>query len=398
MLRCTLLGRSSSVLTNFSTKSNTHFITLNREKALNSLNSDMIDLMLPFYKTVSAESSNINAVVIKGAGSKAFCAGGDVISMVKDIPKGTRKNFFYKEYQVNHSILSLPIPHVALWDGIVMGGGVGVSIHGSHRVVTEKATFAMPETAIGLFPDVGGSWFLPRLPIKGMGMFLALTGHRLKGVDLLHAGLATHYLPSEVMPLLESILSGNECQTMLSEAPDKSATKDSKSKIITNIIGALALKSANEKLVFASPPPFSLDPHIEAIAKHFGGAAAEESVEAIIDSLKSDTASEWSQKIAAGMDKCSPTSLKVSFQLQHRGAKITDPVDIFKMEYRVTQKMMETSDFNTGVTALLIDKSKEPVVWNPKTLADVSDDLVDAHFSPASHGIEWDPVDPFPSS
>ncbi|CUG91721.1 enoyl-hydratase isomerase family protein, putative [Bodo saltans] len=182
----------------------TRLVTLNREKALNALNVPMVAQMAKAY--IQEPHADPEAVyVLKGAGAKAFCAGGDVVTLVRDA--NAQREFFYNEYQLNYHILSMKQQQqVALWDGIVMGGGVGVSIHGKYRVASEKALFAMPETSIGLFPDVGGSWFLPRLPNKAIGLYLSLTGQRLKGADLKHAGLATHYVASSLIPQLEEAL------------------------------------------------------------------------------------------------------------------------------------------------------------------------------------------------
>ena len=182
------MSTSNEVL--FQVKNNVGLITLNRPKALNALNLNMGKAI---YAQLKEWEKSLNLVLIEGSGGKAFCAGGD-IRTITDLPKGSpiQGEFFYKEYMLNHLIGTLKIPYVALLDGITMGGGVGLSVHAPYRVVTSKTLFAMPETGIGLIPDVGGSFFLPRLEGE-LGTFLALTGHRLKGgSDCLHAGIATH--------------------------------------------------------------------------------------------------------------------------------------------------------------------------------------------------------------
>jgi 3-hydroxyisobutyryl-CoA hydrolase len=347
-------------------------VTLNREKALNSLNLEMIELMLPHYEAWHKVPSNEMVVILKGAGPKAFCAGGDIVSLYKDEPKGMRKKFFYREYQLNYAIMSLHHPHVSLWDGIVMGGGVGVSVHGSHRVATEKAVFAMPETGIGPFPDVGGTWFLPRLnKHRGLGLYLALTGQRLKGADLYHAGIATHYIESQHLGYLEALL--NEV---------------GHGKEVTPLL--------NTKAVPEKPPKFSLESQLESIAKYFG--SAETSVESIIDHLKTATGAEaeWANKQLDTLSKMSPTSLKVTHELFKRGGKLRSAIEMFKLEYNTTQHIMhETKDFFTGVNALLIEKHNKPV-WEPKTLEEVTEAAVKAHFNPAQ--VEWHPHHPYPET
>ena len=172
-------------------------IHLNRPQALNALTASMIEAMT--FKLASwAADRDIDAVAISGAGDRAFCAGGDVRALydARSDPASTyRADFYRDEYSLNRQIYRFPKPYVALIDGITMGGGVGVSVHGTHRVVTERATFAMPETGIGLFPDVGGGHFLPRCP-GAIGMYLGLTGARLKAADCLYAGIASHFVPS----------------------------------------------------------------------------------------------------------------------------------------------------------------------------------------------------------
>lgn len=347
---------------------NARLITLNREKALNALNTEMVDELAAIYKSPHANPHHI--VIMKGAGSKAFCAGGDVVSIVKDTPPGTKSEFFYKEYQVNYHIKTMAQKQVSLWDGIVMGGGVGMSIHGAYRVASEKALFAMPETGIGLFPDVGGSWFLPRLPVKGLGLYLALTGRRLKGADLLHGGLATHYVPSANIPALEAQLCNIQHTTQVGDILSHFSAKPSEI------------------------PPFSLAKDLQLIERIFEPYVT---VEDMVANLRAD-GSDVAVSLADGLLKCSPTALKVSHELFVRGAKITDPRDIFVMEYFATQRAMQLGDFTAGVTALLIEKTNKPV-WSPPTLHEVSKELVNSHFVPATPTTAtWSPDIPYASA
>lgn len=185
-------------------------MTLNRPKALNALTCSMVEDMAAILREWESKPS-IGVVLLKGSGDRAFCAGGDVKAVVQLGRKGdyeTALRFFRSEYQLNYAIASLSKPYVALIDGITMGGGAGVSIHGKYRVATEKTVFAMPECAIGLMPDIGASYFLTRLLRPPLGLYLALTGARLKGIDVMHAGLATHYVPTHLLGRLEKAVLG----------------------------------------------------------------------------------------------------------------------------------------------------------------------------------------------
>lgn len=344
-----------------------HLVTLSREKSLNALNIPMVNALREYYTELHKAPADSLVVVMTGAGSKAFCAGGDVVSIVKDTPKGCRQRFFYEEYQADHLVATLNQPHIALWNGIVMGGGVGISVHGRYRVACEKSLFAMPETGIGLFPDVGGSWVLSRLPHEGLGMYLALTGARLKGSDLLHAGLATHYVAVENFDKLR--------QELLNASP-----ADVK-KILKAHGGDLKA--------------FSLESNLGDIASCFGKQL--ESVEHIMDKLEKRD-DDWGRGLAATLSKMSPSSLKVSFECQRRAASHKSIAETFAMEYNVTQRCMDTTDFNRGVTALLIDKSGEKPSWDPEALQLVTPDLVDKHFDAPSKAPIWHPTKPFDES
>lgn len=334
----------------FEEKGDKGLIILNRPKALNSLNHSMTKKLLPVLQ--QWESSK-KVVVIKGAGEKAFCAGGDVkvIAMALSEPGGEKvgREFFYDEYTLDHVIGTYKKPYVALISGIVMGGGVGVSVHGKYRVATETTLFAMPETAIGLFPDVGGSYFLPRLYGK-LGLYLGLTGHRLKGLDVKLAGIATHFVSSSRLPeLTDSLLAPGDVDV---------------AKILD--------KFDEQKL----SDEFSLAKHLKQIDNCFSG----DTVEEIINRLKKDN-SEWAQGVIETLGKMSPTSLKVAHKSINQG-KNQSLAECLKMEYNLDYNMvLKNSDFQEGIRALLIDKDQKPV-WNPKTLADVTDEYVNSKFSP----------------
>ncbi|CCD68384.1 3-hydroxyisobutyryl-CoA hydrolase, mitochondrial [Caenorhabditis elegans] len=331
-------------------------VTLNRPKALNALNLEMVR---EFYPKLQAwnSSSDVDLVILKGSGDKAFCAGGDVLAVVrsfKDSESGKEctmhKDFFREEYILNHLIGTLNKQYVCLIDGIVMGGGCGLSVNGRFRVATEKTMLAMPETALGLFPDVGGSYFLSRL--KGnLGMYLALTGYRLLGADAFHAGLATHFVESSELAKLEKEL-----------VNIKDVTENSVDEVI---------RSFEPKKI----PEFSLSKNLAQIRDSFKA----KSVEEILASLEKD-GSDWAKKQAATLGKMSPTSLKVTHRQITEGSKMSY-AKIFTMEYRLTQRFLADKDFHEGCRAILVDKDRKPK-WNPATLADVKDSVVDNYFSP----------------
>ncbi len=323
-------------------------ITLNRPKALNALTRDMCLAMTNRLRAWATDSA-IRAVAITGAGDKAFCAGGDIRALYETGRRAPDQAmlFYRDEYRLNTLIKEYPKPYVALIDGIAMGGGVGVSVHGSHRIVSENTLFAMPETGIGLFPDVGGSYFLPRL--RGgdlaLGLYLGLTGARLKAADTLFAGIATHFIPRQRHGEFLAALSAGEDITAACET-------------------------------LSSPPgPPPLDAELAAIHRHFSAAG----VEAILDSLRAE-ATDWTAKTADILETKSPTSLKVTFRQLQEGAHLSFR-DCMRMEYRLTRHFIEGHDFYEGVRAVVIDKDQAPR-WRPAHLADVSDETVGAYFAP----------------
>jgi enoyl-CoA hydratase len=288
----------------------------------------------------------VKAVVVRGAGERAFCAGGDIRALYASGQAGTSyaADFYRDEYRLNARIKHFPKPYVALLHGIVMGGGVGVSVHGSHRIADMSAVFAMPETGIGLFPDVGGSFFLPRLAGE-TGMYLALTGARLKADDVLYARVATHCLAAAGWEaLLERLAAG--------ETPD-------------GALGELQSQTG-------TPP---LAEHRAAIDSLF----AHGSVEAILVALD-EKGGAWGQSVAATIRAKSPTSLKLTFRQLREGRSLPFD-DCMRMEFRMVSRITKGHDFYEGVRATIIDKDNAPH-WQPETLSQVGDTDVDAYFVP----------------
>lgn len=334
----------------FEVKGGIGHILLNRPKALNALTLVMCQHLLPKLQAW-AKDEEIKAVVVRGAGEKAFCAGGDIVRLYEDgrAGKSYPRDFWRTEYRCNTLIKNFPKPYIALVDGISMGGGVGLSEHGSYVVATERTMFAMPETGIGLFPDVGGSFFLSRLD-GAIGMYLALTGRRLKGAECVAWGVADTFVPSESVDALVAKLA--------SEATNDLAQ-------ITDVIGSFA-SSATEVDISAER---------EDIDKHFGKS----SVEDILASLDSD-GGEWAVAQAKTMRQKSPLSMKVTFRQIKEGAKL-DFADCMRMEWRLANRFAADHDFYEGVRALLVDKDMKPQ-WEPATLEDIDEVRVSAYFAP----------------
>jgi enoyl-CoA hydratase len=321
-------------------------ITLNRPYALNALTFAMVEEMSATLSRWAGDEA-VRHVVISARGDKAFCAGGDI----RELYEWGRANahekvfrFFRAEYLLNTLIKRFPKPYVALIDGLVMGGGVGVSVHGSHRVASQRLTFAMPETGIGFFPDVGGTYFLPRLPGEA-GMYFGLTGERCRTADALYAGIATHHVPGERF---------SELAEALSQADE---------------VDACLRRFA------ADPGAAGLSQRQGDIDRHFG----HDGVEAILASLESD-ASEWAQKTAASLRSKSPTSLKVTFRQLREGRNL-DFEACMRLEYRIVRQMFANPDLYEGIRAVVIDKDQKPR-WRPAALEEVSEADVAAYFAP----------------
>jgi len=332
-------------------------ITLNRPQALNALNLPMIRAMDAQLVTW-ADDKNIQAVAVRGAGDRAFCSGGDVKAVALEVQGGGNstlgRDFFREEYILNHRIFTYPKPYIALVNGIVMGGGKGISAHGSHRVVTENTLFAMPETNIGFFPDVGGGYFLPRCPGR-TGEYLALTSKRIKAIDTVYIGFGTHFLPSEhITPALDAF------------ADIKWDDRQKPAAQITQVLDQLC-----------APPPgeSEIAPNREAIDRFFGHETMEE-IASALDKDDSAFAAETRNAIY-GM---SPTSLKVALRQIRLGGQMNF-ADVMTMEYRLSQRMIRQHDFYEGIRAALIDKDRQPK-WQPPRISDVPDAAVEACFAP----------------
>jgi enoyl-CoA hydratase len=320
-------------------------ITLNRPKALNALTHNMALLMMAQLASW-AEDDAVKTIVVQGAGERAFCAGGDIRALYESGRAGTSYalDFYRDEYRLDALIKHYPKPYVALIRGIDMGGGVGVSVNGTYRVADETMLFAMPETGIGLFPDVGGSYFLPRCPGE-VGMYLALTGARIKTADCLYVGVASEFVPQA---------NWNELTRKLAAGtpPDT----------------AVASLKAD-----AGAAP--LDEHRGKIDAIFSAG----SVEGILERLDRDT-SDWARESAGTIRSKSPTSLKIAYRQVREGAK-KDFDDCMRMEFRMVNRVVAGRDFYEGVRATIIDKDGAPK-WKPASLAEVSDRDVDAYFAP----------------
>uniref|UniRef100_A0A4X1TIM6 3-hydroxyisobutyryl-CoA hydrolase n=1 Tax=Sus scrofa TaxID=9823 RepID=A0A4X1TIM6_PIG len=329
-------------------------ITLNRPKFLNALNLSMIRQIYPQLKKWEQDPETF-LIIMKGAGEKAFCAGGDI----RVISENTKTNpkmvqdFFREEYMLNNAIDSCLKPYIALIHGITMGGGVGLSVHGQFRVATEKSLFAMPETAIGLFPDVGGGYFLPRLQGK-LGYFLALTGFRLKGRDVYTAGIATHFVDSEKLGMLEDDL-------LALNSPSKENIAD-------------VLETYHTKSKIDQDKSFILEEHMDKINSWFSANTVEE----IIENLQQDGSSFALEQLKV-INKMSPTSLKITLRQLMEGSSKTLP-EVLTMEYRLSQACIGGHDFHEGVRAVLIDKDQNPK-WKPANLKEVTDEDLNNHFN-----------------
>lgn len=326
-------------------------ITLNRPKALNALSLSMIRLIDPVLKDAATDPT-IACVVIEGAGEKAFCAGGDVRAVVlasRDPSSRLGKDFFREEYILNHRIHTYPKPFIALIRGISMGGGVGLSAHGSHRVVDAGLTFAMPETGIGLFPDVGGTWFLNRCPGE-TGLYLGLTGARLKMADALYIGYATHAIQTGSFDAVR--------EALVTAAPKDKAGVDA-------VLAGFA----------ADVPPAPLADQRAVIDRCFAGS----SVEAIVAALTAE-GSDFAEALLKELSHKSPLALKVTFE-QLRGGKDLTIEEVLTREYRMSQHALANGEFAEGIRALLIDKDQQPK-WRPATIDAVTAAAVENYFAP----------------
>jgi enoyl-CoA hydratase len=334
------------------------FISLNRPSALNALTLPMVHAMTAALRAW-ADDAAVKCVVIDHADGRGFCAGGDIAflrnSAINDGGVSGRK-FFHDEYQLNHLLFTFPKPVVAFMDGITMGGGVGISQPARFRVATENTKFAMPETGIGLFPDVGGGWYLSRLEGR-MGQYLALTGARVAGAECLALGLATHYLPSSA----------------LADAKARIASEDFAR--IDGILGTLS-ETPESKIVET----------LSHINRHFGADQFED----ILLSLEGDK-SEWAMKELATLRTKSPQTCKVALRQLSESLKLTDFADNMAMEYRIASRVLVRPDFAEGVRAVIVDKDNAPQ-WDPAMPEGVTEDLINDIFAALPAQEEWKPL------
>lgn len=332
-------------------------ILLNRPKALNALTLAKIREMDTVLRRWVMDAA-VKVVLIEGAGDKAFCAGGDIRALA-DAARAedwmTVRAFFREEYILNRLIRTYPKPYVAILNGITMGGGVGISVHGSLRIVTENTLFAMPETGIGLFPDVGGTYVLPRLP-GHLGTYLGLTGARLKAVDCLYTEVATHHVPTERM---------SDFKLALRDAARTAISMEEMVQALTDLMDLY-----HDHLE---------DPPLEARREAIDAAFGQESVEAILAVLD-DMGPGWGADTAAVLRAKSPTSLKVTLQQLRAGPRL-DFDRAMQLEYRLARRFLEAPDFQEGVRAVVVDKDQAPR-WSPPTLGAVTDAAVRAWFAP----------------
>ena len=336
----------------------TGHISLNRPKALHALTLDMCHAMSAALAEWDAQEA-VEAVILDHAEGRGFCAGGDINllrnSALNDGGESGRA-FFHDEYRINHQMYEYGEPIVAFMDGITMGGGVGIALPCKYRVATENTRFAMPESGIGLFPDVGGGWHLSRLGGR-LGQFLALTGARLDGAECVWAGIATHYLPAEKLA---------EAKARIIEHPDR----------IGGILSELAV----------TPPEARIEGNAALIKKHF----ASDRFEDILASLEEED-SEWAAKELATLRSKSPQTCKVALRQLAGSAKLDSFADNMRMEYRIASRVLTRPDFAEGVRAVIVDKTHDPE-WNPATAEEVSDELIDSIFAPLPEGEEWTPL------
>lgn len=332
-------------------------IRLNRPKAIHALTPEMCSTISDAL-IAWADDTGVVAVMIDHLDGRGFCAGGD-IALIANSAKADcaeAEHFFTVEYQMNHLLFGYAKPIVAFIDGIVMGGGVGLSLPARYRVATERTTFAMPETGIGLFPDVGGSWYLPRLPGR-VGAWLAATGARIDGADCAAIGIATHYVASDRLDTLKAQILADPANL------------------------SILLDAAGE-----TPPQSKLMAVRGDIDRLFASDRAEE----IVAALDAD-GGEWAAKQRAILATKSPQTIKVALRQMTEGAARTRFADVMAMEYGLACAVIRRPDFVEGVRAVIFDKDNAPR-WSPATLDAVSDATIDAIFAPLPPERQWTPL------
>jgi enoyl-CoA hydratase len=331
-------------------------IRLNRPKAIHALTTHMCEVMSEaLLRWIS--DSNVEVVLIDHAEGRGFCAGGDVVMLARsgNTDAEEAKRFFFAEYRLNHLLFTYPKPTIAIMDGITMGGGVGISLPCDYRVATENTRLAMPETGIGLFPDVGGGRYLSRLPGR-VGQYMVLTGARLDGGECHYLHLATHYVEqSRLEDLVDRIM----------KAPGRAQ----------GALGAAA----------TTPPDAKIEENLGQIARLF----ASDQLEQTLAALEEDE-TEWAHGELATIRTKSPLSCKVSLRVLAEGAGRSSFTEEMRAEYALAGRVVRTHDFREGVRALLIDKDNDPK-WDPATPEAVTDEMLDVLFEPLPPAEEWTP-------
>jgi len=342
------------------------FLSLNRPSAIHALTLDMVHIMTEALLRWRNDPS-VEAVIIDHAAapdgdpklSRGFCSGGDIAflrnSALNDGGVSGRK-FFHDEYQLNHLLFTYAKPVIAFMDGITMGGGVGISQPARFRVATENTRFAMPETGIGLFPDVGGGWYLSRLPGR-TGPFLALTGARLDGAECFEIGLATHYLPAAALTKV-------------------------KAEIVADPTRISAILATHAQ----TPPPARIAANLGQIDRLF----ASDRYEDVLAALDAD-GTDWAAKELATLRTKSPQTCKVALRQLQDSLGCADFAANMVMEYRIASRVLTRPDFAEGVRAVIVDKDNAPQ-WNPATPEGVTDALIDSIFAPLPADEEWKPL------
>ncbi|MFC9839372.1 enoyl-CoA hydratase/isomerase family protein [Rhodococcus sp. NPDC127530] len=325
-------------------------ITLNRPRAINALDHGMVRAISEAL-TAWATDDRVDTVVLDGSGERGLCAGGDIRSIYDDARTGGSASlaFWRDEYRLNAYIARYPKPYVAVMDGLVMGGGIGVSAHGSHRLVTERTRIGMPEVGIGFTPDVGGTYLLSRAPGE-LGTYAALTAGQLSGADAIHVGLADHYVPSNKLPALVAALA-----TM---PPDAAVTS-----------------------VAEAPPTSPLADRREWIDACFSADTVEEIVARLRAAGPGTEANEAADNVLAN----SPTALKVTLRALRSAATLPTLEAAIDQEYRMAVAGLRSPDFAEGIRAQIVDKDRSPR-WSPRTLEQVDDALVDRFFAAPDSG------------
>lgn len=328
-------------------------IRLNRPKALNSLTLSMVRAITKALDDFAADT-DVASVIVMGEGERGLCAGGDIRALYQSgrAESGDATTFWRDEFQLNHAIANYSKPYVALMDGITMGGGVGLSAHGSHRVVTERTRLAMPETGIGYFPDVGATWLLPRAPGE-TGTWMALTGLDIAASDAIHANLADHHVRSaDLSKLVDAI----------GRLPRRASGAD-----INAAIAALG----------EVPAPARLAANGELIDRLF----AFDTVEEIVDALEGEHG-DFVQTTRSAVAMRSPTSLKLTLRMLRAGRNSANLAECLERELGACLQILHNPDFYEGIRAAVIDKDRNPA-WSPARLAQVHDAAIDRFFIPA---------------